>query len=359
MFDAAHQLRVALEVARGVLTTTEIHPQRMRDALEPAMLATDLAEHLVRKHNVPFRETHHVAGAAVRLAEKENTTLAGLSKAQLATLHPAFENDSDADVAALWDFDRSAESRDAQGGTSIRAQKEQVAALSAWHGTGDDVPKFTVENNTVLFTWKYDPIATHGGDCFRTEKVLATLTNNVFGYGDYYGINNQSGGDLENLTLVNNAFCGNLMADYLEFDTKMAVADMEDEADKLSDAEDNVQVKLTGLKVNEDWAKNYATRNVIDRMKAEESVQALGSFTNDLRSMLGLPLPPSLAAALLLLPLLPPLPPSLAAGPPSPLPPARLPSGLVGHSTSPCSSDPRQLLVRSPSMPRSLHQGQV
>ena len=165
-----------------------------------------------------------------------------------------------------------------------------IAALSAWHGTGDDVPKFTVENNTVLFTWKYDPIATHGGDCFRTEKVLATLTNNVFGYGDYYGINNQSGGDLENLTLVNNAFCGNLMADYLEFDTKMAVADMEDEADKLSDAEDNVQVKLTGLKVNEDWAKNYATRNVIDRMKAEESVQALGSFTNDLRSMLGLPL---------------------------------------------------------------------
>ena len=67
-------------MARGVLTTTEIHPERMRSALEPAMLATDLAEHLVRKHNVPFRETHHVAGAAVRLAEKENTSLAGLSK---------------------------------------------------------------------------------------------------------------------------------------------------------------------------------------------------------------------------------------------------------------------------------------
>ena len=58
--------------------------------------------------------------------------MAGLSQAQLATLQPAFENDSDADVAALWDFDRSAESRDAQGGTSLRAQKEQVAALSAW-----------------------------------------------------------------------------------------------------------------------------------------------------------------------------------------------------------------------------------
>ena len=32
------------------------------------MLATDLADYLVRK-GVPFRETHHVAGAAVRMAE--------------------------------------------------------------------------------------------------------------------------------------------------------------------------------------------------------------------------------------------------------------------------------------------------
>ena len=75
---------------------------------------------------MPFRETHHVAGAAVRHAEKENTSLAGLSKAQLATLHPAFENDSDADVAALWDFDRSSGSRDAQGGPP--SERKQVAA---------------------------------------------------------------------------------------------------------------------------------------------------------------------------------------------------------------------------------------
>ena len=79
-----------------MLTTTEIHPEDAH-ALEPAMLATT-AEHLVRS-TMPFRETHHVAGAAVRLAEKENTSLAGLSKAQLATLHPARER-FDADVAA-------------------------------------------------------------------------------------------------------------------------------------------------------------------------------------------------------------------------------------------------------------------
>ena len=36
--------------------------------LAAEMLATDLADYLVRR-GVPFRETHHIAGAAVKLAE--------------------------------------------------------------------------------------------------------------------------------------------------------------------------------------------------------------------------------------------------------------------------------------------------
>ena len=68
----------------------------------------------------------------MRLAEAEGTTLAGLTRAQLTTLHPAFAGDTEASIAAIWDFDRSAESRDAAGGTSLRAQREQLAKLDAW-----------------------------------------------------------------------------------------------------------------------------------------------------------------------------------------------------------------------------------
>ena len=132
VFDAAHTLKVSLKIAAGVVNTLKIDADRMRAALEPAMLATDLAEHLVRAHGVPFRETHHVAGAAVRLAEDHNTTLAGLSQAQLASLHPAFENDTPESIAAIFDFERSAESRDAAGGTSKRAQLEQIDKLRTW-----------------------------------------------------------------------------------------------------------------------------------------------------------------------------------------------------------------------------------
>jgi argininosuccinate lyase len=56
-------------VQPGVLSTMEPNAPRMRTGLVPEMLATDLAEYLVRK-GVPFRETHHIAGAAVAMAEK-------------------------------------------------------------------------------------------------------------------------------------------------------------------------------------------------------------------------------------------------------------------------------------------------
>jgi argininosuccinate lyase len=99
----------------------------MEQSLVPEMLSTDLAEYLVRK-GVPFRESHHVAGAAVRLAEERRTSLTSLSLDQLRTLHAAF----DADVMDVWDFQRSVDQRDAEGGSSRRAVLAQIEQLQAW-----------------------------------------------------------------------------------------------------------------------------------------------------------------------------------------------------------------------------------
>lgn len=49
------------DVLAGVLSTLKINPDRMAKVLSADMLATDLAEYLVRK-GVPFRETHHISG---------------------------------------------------------------------------------------------------------------------------------------------------------------------------------------------------------------------------------------------------------------------------------------------------------
>jgi hypothetical protein len=60
--------------------------------LSADMLATDLAEYLVRK-GVPFRETHHVSGAAVKMAEDKGVPLSSLSVADLQSIHPLFADD--------------------------------------------------------------------------------------------------------------------------------------------------------------------------------------------------------------------------------------------------------------------------
>ncbi|ETV88172.1 argininosuccinate lyase, variant [Aphanomyces astaci] len=50
-----------IQIAAGVLATLTPNAAKMRGFLVTEMLATDLAEYLVRR-GVPFRETHHVAG---------------------------------------------------------------------------------------------------------------------------------------------------------------------------------------------------------------------------------------------------------------------------------------------------------
>lgn len=126
MFDSVDTLDDVLRIATGVLSTLTIKPAAMAAGLSADMLATDLAEYLVRK-GVPFRETHHISGAAVKMAEDRGVPLSALTPADLRTIHPLFADD----VASVWDFEASAERRDTVGGASRRSVLEQAAKLRA------------------------------------------------------------------------------------------------------------------------------------------------------------------------------------------------------------------------------------
>ncbi|CAB4385790.1 argininosuccinate lyase [Rhizophagus irregularis] len=127
IFDATDTLSGSLQITTGVLSTLTIYPERMKQSLSTDMLATDLAEYLVRK-GVPFRETHHIAGAAVRLAEDRNTSMSNLTLEDFKQLHQAFEDD----VKLIWDYEKSIENRCSLGGTSKQTVKEQIIKLSKW-----------------------------------------------------------------------------------------------------------------------------------------------------------------------------------------------------------------------------------
>jgi len=127
LFDTVDTMSGALQIACGVMSTLTPNPAAMRLALGPEMLATDLAEYLVRK-GVPFRETHHVAGAAVGMAEMQGVPLSDLELEDLQKLHHAFEED----VTSVWDVEQSVERKDVAGATSRRAVLEQVESLRTW-----------------------------------------------------------------------------------------------------------------------------------------------------------------------------------------------------------------------------------
>ncbi|KAK2076051.1 glutamate N-acetyltransferase [Prototheca wickerhamii] len=124
MFEAVDTLHDCVRIAHGVLSTLRINPEAMRRGLSADMLATDLAEYLVRK-GVPFRETHHISGAAVKMAEDRGCELSDLTPDDLRTIHPLFADD----VAEVWDFRRSADMRDTEGGASERSVLEQIQKL--------------------------------------------------------------------------------------------------------------------------------------------------------------------------------------------------------------------------------------
>lgn len=61
LFDTISTVKDCLLIALGIISTMEPVEDKLKLRLVPEMLATDIAEYLVRK-GVPFRETHHIAG---------------------------------------------------------------------------------------------------------------------------------------------------------------------------------------------------------------------------------------------------------------------------------------------------------
>jgi len=126
MLDHVKTVSDSIQIAEGVLATLETKPDRMKAALDPFMLATDLADYLVRK-GVPFRETHHISGECVALSERTGTPLNELPLELLQSVDSRF----DKDMASTLDYDKSVELRAAHGGTAKKSVLEQIEVLRA------------------------------------------------------------------------------------------------------------------------------------------------------------------------------------------------------------------------------------
>lgn len=121
VFEAADTMEVLLPVVEGVISTLTVNADRCRQAIHPAVLATDLADYLVAR-GVPFRSAHEAVGKAVRLAEETGKNLTTLTLNDYQSIQPAFTED----LFNALDLGSSVNRRSVYGGTAKQAVEKQI-----------------------------------------------------------------------------------------------------------------------------------------------------------------------------------------------------------------------------------------
>jgi argininosuccinate lyase len=128
VFEAAGLLALSVAAMTGMVADSDFRTERMRAAAELGFAtATDLADWLVREADVPFREAHHITGAAVKLAEGRGVALDQLPLADLQTIDARI----DARVFAALSVEVSVAARASHGGTAPAQVAMRVAEARA------------------------------------------------------------------------------------------------------------------------------------------------------------------------------------------------------------------------------------
>ena len=126
MFNAIDMLLLVLPAVAGAVAELRFNRDRMRGAVSSAMMATDLADYLVRR-GATFREAHGAVGSLVRQAEEAGIELDQLPVERFAEAHALFG----ADALAALGADASLNARNIPGGTGPDAVREQVKQAHA------------------------------------------------------------------------------------------------------------------------------------------------------------------------------------------------------------------------------------
>ena len=126
LFDATDTLLLVLPAVSGALTECSFRTERMRAALSSTMMATDLADYLVRK-GATFREAHGAVGRLVRESEASGVEMHALPAASFAAAHALFSDD----VAGALSPEQSVMQREVEGGTGPVAVRAQLEAARA------------------------------------------------------------------------------------------------------------------------------------------------------------------------------------------------------------------------------------
>ena len=124
VFEAFDALDLAVAAMTAMIGVIQPHTENMRAAAGAGFsTATDLADWLVRELNLPFREAHHVTGAAVKRAEALGVDLSQLPLAELQSLEAGVTEA----VYKVLTPEASCASRQSFGGTAPEQVRARIA----------------------------------------------------------------------------------------------------------------------------------------------------------------------------------------------------------------------------------------
>ena len=123
LFDSADTARTTVRLLTAMMKNTSVNAAVCAGAAsDPALLATDLADHLVRK-GLPFRQAHHIVGAVVALAEETGKPLNRLTLEELQSVDPRFTGDA----RKVFDVKHAMAQRNILGAPGTKEVRKQLA----------------------------------------------------------------------------------------------------------------------------------------------------------------------------------------------------------------------------------------
>jgi len=129
VFDSVNTAKLSLMVLDEMLEQMTINNSRMESACMVGHLsATDLADYLVKKAGMPFRDAYHIVGNAVNLAEEQGVDISELSLNDLQSIESRIQED----VMAVLNNRSSMNARTSEGGTATARTIEQIESMQEW-----------------------------------------------------------------------------------------------------------------------------------------------------------------------------------------------------------------------------------
>jgi len=127
LFTAQDQVADMLAVATGAISTTGFRDDALRAKAEnPALLATEAADYLVRK-GIAFRQAHDLIGKILKEAEHQKKMWTELSLEDLRRISPAF----DSEISGSLTLEAALSSKKVPGGTALESVRAAITELES------------------------------------------------------------------------------------------------------------------------------------------------------------------------------------------------------------------------------------